>query len=290
MAETKEILQLIREKSGGMSKTQLKIAKFIEKNLDLAPFLTVANIAKRVGVGEASVIRFATYLGYSGFSEMQQSLQQQIRKRLTTVDRLDLADRFYTEKQRLAIEVLTDDIYNIQQTIQTLDPQTFEEAVLLIDAARTITIIALRSSYALGHFLAFYLQLLEKNVRLIHDSDTVFEKLVRLGADDLILGISFSRYTSRTIQAIEFVKKRGGKTLAITDSHASPLARVADVTLVASSKLPSFLDSFVAPLSLINALLMALARLNKQDVSRHLAELEGLWEREGIYYSLDRGR
>lgn len=287
LPETKDVFYLIRKKSSGMSKAQLKIARFIEENLETASFLTVANIAKQVGVGEATVVRFATYLGFTGFSEMQQCLQAQIRKRLTTVERLHLAEDTYSQKQQLAIEILTDDIANIQQTIQALDLQSFDQAVRWMNDAKSITIVALRSSHSLGYFLEFYLQLLMKNTHLIADSDTMFEKLATLGSDDLVIGFSFSRYTARTIQAIEYVKKRGVKTLGITDHHTSPLARISDIHLVASSKLPSFLDSFVAPLSLINALLTAVAGLNKMDISRHLNDLEQLWEQQGVYNSSD---
>ncbi|RAL26825.1 MurR/RpiR family transcriptional regulator [Thermoflavimicrobium daqui] len=285
MADIKNIFQLIREKSSRMSKSQLKIAKFLEENLDTVPFLTVANVAKQVGVGEATIIRFATNLGFSGFSEMQQSLQEHIRKRLTTVDRLNLTENIYSEKQRLATDVLLDDIKNIEQTIQTIDLRVFDAAVKQINRAKSITVVSLRSSYALGYFLTFYLDLMLKNVQLIPDSDTMFEKLSSLRSEDLVIGISFAQYTSRTIQAIEFVKKRGVNTLAITDHHSSPLARLGDLTLVASSKLPSFLDSFVAPLSLINALLMTVAETNKMNISQHLSDLEELWESEQIYYS-----
>lgn len=282
MKETKNVFQLISEKSSGMSKAQRKIARFLESHLDTAPFLTVADIAKQVGVGEATIIRFANYLGFSGYTDLQESLQSQIRKRLTTVERLSLAENMYPEKD-LAFAILTDDMANIQQTIQALDIQVFNEAVKRIHEAKTITVIALRSSYALGHFFAFYLQLLQKDTRLLSDSDTMFEKLATLGPDDLVIGISFSRYTSRTIQGMKYVRERGVNTLSITDTHTSPLSSVSDLYLLASSSLPSFLDSFVAPLSLINALITAVASRNKKNISQHLSDMEQLWESEGVY-------
>ncbi|MBA4495157.1 MurR/RpiR family transcriptional regulator [Paenactinomyces guangxiensis] len=286
MAETSDVFQLIRKKSSAMSKSQRKIANFLESHADTAPFLTVANIAKEVGVGEATVVRFANFLGFSGYTEMQQSLQAQIRKRLTTVERLNLVEDRYPEQQRLAYEILTDDMANIQQTIQTLDIDSFHEAVKRIHEAKSVTVVALRSSYALGYFFAFYLHLLLKNTQLVSDSDTMFEKLAPLDSGDLVVGISFSRYTSRTIQAMNYVRGRGVGTLAITDTHSSPLANVADQYLLAASGLPSFLDSFVAPLSIINALLTAVAGLNKKNISQHLSNMEELWEREGVYRSL----
>jgi DNA-binding MurR/RpiR family transcriptional regulator len=285
MTEKNDIFQRIREKSHEMSKAQRQIAAYLEAHPDTVPFLTTAKLAEQAGVGEATVIRFATSLGFSGFTEMQHSLQEQLRKRVTTVERLDLSGDIYPEEQRIAYEVLTDDISNLKQTIHMLDVESFSKAVRQMDQARSITVVSLRSSHALGSFLAFYLQLLKKNTRLITDSDTMFEKLSTLSSDDLVIGISFSRYTSRTIQAMEYVRAREVGTLAITDSHSSPLASVSDNCLIAASSLPSFLDSFVAPLSLINALLTAVARVNKQEITVHLQNMEKLWENEGIYHS-----
>ncbi|SEN12273.1 MurR/RpiR family transcriptional regulator [Lihuaxuella thermophila] len=284
MSQTKDVFQLIRQKSSELSQAQLKVARFLETHQDTAPFLTVAQLAGQAGVGEATVVRFAHCLGFSGYSELQQSLQTQIRKRLTTVERLNLAEDRYPHKQRLAIGVLAEDMNNIEQTMQNLDLRAFDAAVNRIHRAKSVTVVAMRSSYALGHFLTFYLQLLLKNCRLLSDSDTMFEKLATLDHDDLVIGISFSRYTARTVQAMKFLRERGVRTIAITDTHSSPLSSVSDLTLTASSSIPSFLDSFVAPLSLINALLTAVAQHNKKEISQHLHEMEKLWEAEGVYY------
>lgn len=267
-----------------MSKAQRQIAAYIEAHPDTVPFLTTAQLAKQAGVGEATVIRFATTLGFAGFTEMQRSLQEQLRKRITTVERLDMAVDLYPEEQRMAYEVLYDDLSNLKQTIQMLDINMFGKAVQQIHRADSVTIVAFRSSHALGAFLAFYLHLLKKNTRMITESDTMFEQLSTLGPNDLVIGISFSRYTSRTVQALHYVKEQGVRSLAITDSHRSPLASAADLYLIAASSSPSFLDSFVAPLSLINALLIAVARMNQQEITRHLKNMEHLWELEGIYY------
>jgi DNA-binding MurR/RpiR family transcriptional regulator len=285
LPEQNDIFARIRAQSSKMSKAQRRIAAYLESHPDTVPFLTTAKLAKQAGVGEATVIRFANSLGFSGFTEMQQHLQEQLRKRVTTVERLDMNVDIYPEEQRIAYEVLTDDIANLKQTMQMLKVETFSEAVKKIHQAASVTIVALRSSHALGSFFAFYSQLLKKNTQLITDSDTMFEKLAHLDADDLVIGISFSRYTARTVEAMRFVRERGVQTLAITDAHHSPLARASDLYLVASSSLPSFLDSFVAPLSLINALLTAVARMNRQEITHHLQKMEKLWEQEGIYYS-----
>jgi DNA-binding MurR/RpiR family transcriptional regulator len=285
LPEHSDIFARIRAQSGRMSKAQRRIAAYLEAHPDTVPFLTTAKLAKQARVGEATVVRFASALGFSGFTEMQQHLQEQLRRRVTTVERLDLNADLYPEEQRIAYEVLTDDIANLKQTMQMLDAETFSEAVKRIHQAASVTIVALRSSHSLGSFLAFYFQLLRKNTQFITDSDTMFEKLAHLNKEDLVIGISFSRYTARTVEAMRFVRERGVQTLAITDAHHSPLAAVSDLSLIASSSLPSFLDSFVAPLSLINALLTAVARMNRQEVTRHLERMERLWEQEGIYHS-----
>lgn len=287
MTHQTDIFQRIRKKSSQMSKAQRQIAQYIEKHPDTSAFLTTAKLAERVGVGEATIIRFSTFLGFSGFTEMQHSLQEQLRKRITTVERLDLAGDIYPEEQRIAYEILNDDIANLNQTIQMLDAKVFSAAAQKIHQADTITVVALRSSHSLGFFLTFYLQLLKKHTELITESDTMFEKLSTLTTKDLVIGISFPRYTSRTIQAMQYVKKRNIPTLSITDAHSSPLAGVSDLYLVAASNLPSFLDSFVAPLSLINALLTAVARMNKTEITKHLKSMETLWEMEGIYHQPD---
>jgi len=278
------VFRRIREKSDGMSRAHQKVAAYMEAHPDRAPFLTAAQMAEMAGVSEATVIRFATYLGFSGFSEMQNHLREEIRERLTTVERLDMAEDAYPEEQRVVYEVLHDDLGNLQQTMHMLDATSFAEAVGMISRARMISVVAFRSSHALGYFLTFYLNLILENTKLIQHSDTMFEQLSPLRSDDLLIGIGFPRYTSRTIQAIQYARSRGVKTLAITDSHGSPLSREAEVYLVASSRLPSFVDSYVAPLSLINALITAVGRKNKVAVSRRLEAMEEVWSREGIYY------
>ncbi|SFJ16266.1 MurR/RpiR family transcriptional regulator [Thermoflavimicrobium dichotomicum] len=273
----------IKEKKGQMSKSQLKIVHFIEQHIDEVPFLTVAQLAKRAGVGEATVVRFANYLGFQGYADMQEALQSYLRERLNTVERLKIADDTYAVQNQLAFDILSDDIRNIQRTMQTLDRRVFHEAVELITNARSVTIVAFRSSHALGYFLAFYLRLLLKEVHLLSHSDTMFEHLARLGEEDLVLGITFSRYTARTIQALKFAHEKGVKTLAITDQLTSPAVNYSSLHLLAASHLPSFHDSFVAPLSLINALLTAIAKKNYHAISEHLTKMEEIWEKEAVY-------
>ncbi|PTX64814.1 RpiR family transcriptional regulator [Melghirimyces profundicolus] len=279
-----DVYRRIRERSGELSRAQKKVAAYIEKHPDVAPFLTAARMAEKSGVAEATVVRFAVALGYSGYTEMQRSLQDGIRERITTVERLDLADNLYPEESRVAFEVLSDDINNLHQTMSRLHGETFAEAVRRISTAGKIRVIAFRSSHALGYFLTFYLQLILQNTELIDNSDTMFERLSVLGKEDLVIGIGFPRYTHRTVQALQFARSRGVPSICLTDTGSSPLARETDVCLLASSRLPSYVDSFTAPLSLLNGLLTAVGRDVKEHASRRLSEMEGLWEREGIYY------
>ncbi|MDR6225110.1 DNA-binding MurR/RpiR family transcriptional regulator [Desmospora profundinema] len=267
-----------------MSKSHRKIAAYVERHPDTSPFLTAAKLAKKTGVSEATVVRFAVSLGYTGYTEMQRSLQERLRERLTTVERLHMAEDLYPEESRVAFEVLQDDLSNLKQTVNQLNPRFFADAVNRIGSAENIAVVAFRSSHSLGYFLTFYLDLILKNTELVIHSDTMFERLSALGENDLVIGIGFPRYTARTVQALQYARSRGIPTLALTDSNGSPLARESDVYLIASSRLPSYVDSFTAPLALINALLTAVGRTYKKKAAKRLEEMEQLWDREGIYF------
>jgi DNA-binding MurR/RpiR family transcriptional regulator len=284
MGRETSFFQRVRHKKEEMSRSHKKIAAYLEKHPESAPFLTAAKLAEKAGVGEATVIRFAASLGYSGYTEMQKSLQREFKELLNTVERLEISRDLYPEESRIAYEVLKDDISNLQQTLNRLDKVAFKNAVDLIGNARRIQIVAFRSSYALGYFLSFYLQLIRENTELIGSSDTMMERLSLLGPGDLAIGIGFPRVTYRTVQALQYARSRKVPILAITDSYASPLVGEGDIVLTASSQLPSIVDSFTAPLSLINALITAVGQKYHSKISLRLKELEDLWEREGIYF------
>lgn len=287
MEERDRVWDRIRKKSGEMSRAHKKIASCLETHPESAPFLTAAKLAEEAGVGEATVVRFAVSLGFSGYTEMQKSLQREFRERLTTVERLKISGEVYPEESRIAYEILKDDLSNLRQTMNGLDGAAFKEAVDRINGASRIRVVAFRSSHALGYFLAFYLHLIHSDTELIESSDTMLEKLSPLGEKDLVIGIGFPRVTSRTVQALQFARSRNIPILAITDSHTSPLVGVGDTVLTASSRLPSIVDSFTAPLSLINALITAVGRENHSITVRRLREMEELWKKEGIYFTGD---
>ena len=266
------------------SKGQRKIASFILESYDKAAFMTASRLGKRVGVSESTVVRFAFELGYDGYPDMQRSLQKMIRNRLTTVQRIEVTnDRL--EDQDLLSMVLQSDIEKIRQTLEEIDRDSFDRTVDAIVSARKIYMIGVRSAASLASFLHFYFNLIFDNVVLVSASTTseIFESLLRVGEEDVVIGISFPRYSSRTVQAMSFARDRGAATVAITDSESSPLASISRYTLMARSDMASFVDSLVAPLSLVNALLVAVSQRKNEDLERTFRTLEDIWEEYGVY-------
>ena len=279
-----DILVLIQENMHTFSKGQKRIANFILESYDKAAFMTASRLGKRVGVSESTVVRFAAELGYDGYPDMQKSLQKMIRNRLTSVQRIEVTnDRI--GNQDLVSMVLQSDMEKIRLTLEELDREVFDKVVEAIVSARKIYIIGVRSSSAIASFLFFYFNLIFDNVVLVsaNTASEVFESLLRVGEGDVVIGVSFPRYSSRTVQAMSFARDRGAATVAITDSEASPLAPICTYTLKARSDMASFGDSLVAPLSLVNALLVAVSRKKNDDVASTFQTLERIWEEYGVY-------
>ena len=280
----RDILAVIQENLHTFSKGQKKIANFILESYDKAAFMTASRLGKRVGVSESTVVRFAAELGYDGYPDMQKSLQKMIRNRLTSVQRIEVTNDRLGDQDLLSM-VLQSDIEKIRQTLEELDRDAFDRAVDAIVAARKIYIIGVRSSAALASFLYFYCNLIFENVALVsaNTSSEIFESLLRVGPGDVVIGISFPRYSSRTVQAMSFARDRGADTVAITDSEASPLAPICRHTLRARSDMASFVDSLVAPLSLVNALLVAVSQRKNDELARTFQNLEDIWDEYGVY-------
>lgn len=276
-------MQLITEKMSEMSKSQRIIAKYILNNSYSVPFYTAGKLAKVTGVSEATVVRFATFLGFTGYPQFQQALQESIRKQLTTVERLKISDDVYAEEKAI-YDIFHDDIARIQWMAEHLDADVFHQAVNLIVEANRIFIIANRSAVSIGYFLEFYLDMILENTELIRNPYGISEKLFRINDKDVVIGLGFARYTQNTIDAISFAKDRGTKVIVITDHPLSPLIPHADITLTAPSEMPSFIDSFVAPLSLVNALITAVGHKKRHTIQQHLQDLEEIWERFNIFY------
>jgi DNA-binding MurR/RpiR family transcriptional regulator len=266
------------------SKGQRKIADFILGSYDKAAFMTANRLGKQVGVSESTVVRFASELGYDGYPDMQRSLQKMIRSRLTTVQRIEVTkDRF--GGQDLLSAVLQADMDKIRQTLEELDRESFDRAVDAIVSARKIYIIGVRSSASVALFLHFYFNLIFDHVTLVSANTVseIFESLLRVGEGDVVIGVSYPRYSSRTVRAMNFARDRGATTVAITDSEASPLVPISTYSLMARSEMASFVDSLVAPLSLVNALLVAVSQRRNEDVERTFQTLEDIWEEYNVY-------
>ena len=279
-----DILTLIQENIHTFSKGQKRIANFILDSYDKAAFMTASRLGKRVGVSESTVVRFAAELGYDGYPDMQKSLQKMIRNRLTSVQRIEVTNDRIGDQDLLSM-VLQSDIEKIRMTLEELDRDSFEHAVDAIVSARKIYIIGVRSSAAIATFLSFYFNLIFDNVVKVsaNTASEVFENLLRVGEGDVVIGVSFPRYSSRTVQAMSFARDRKATTIAITDSEASPLAPICTYTLKARSDMASFVDSLVAPLSLVNALLVAVSRKKNDDLAHTFQTLEGIWDEYGVY-------
>ena len=285
----RDILAVIQENIPTFSKGQKKIANFILESYDKAAFMTASRLGKKVGVSESTVVRFAAELGYDGYPDMQKSLQKMIRNRLTSVQRIEVTNDRLGDQDLLSM-VLQSDIEKIRMTLEELDRERFEKAVDAIVSAKKIYIIGVRSSAAIAAFLHFYFNLIFENVCLVsaNTASEVFESLLRVGEGDVVVGVSFPRYSSRTVQAMNFARDRGATTIAITDSEASPLAPISHYTLKARSDMASFVDSLVAPLSLVNALLVAVSQRKNDDLAHTFRTLEEIWDEYGVYEKVEQ--
>ena len=285
----KDILELIEQSSRSFSKGQRLIAKYITENYDKAAFMTAGKLGKTVGVSESTVVRFATELGYDGYPGMRKALQEMVRSRLTSVQRIAVAKDMLDGSNVLKY-VMSSDIEKLHSTLEELDRESFDNAVNAIENASHLYIVGMRSSAALASFMAFYMNFLIENVRLIHDttSNEVYEQIMHIGPGDVYVGISYPRYSSSSLKAMEFAKSRGATVVALTDNLRSPFVREADINLFAKSDMVSFLDSLIAPMSLINALIVAVAARKQETLAQTFSYLEELWSRYEVF-TADKG-
>jgi len=283
MEDNQDLMRTIQMKFPRLSKGQKLIAEYILKHYDKAAFMTAAKLGSSVGVSESTVVRFANELGFSGYPNLQKELQELIKNKLTTVQRIELANDFISEENALK-GVLKADIENIRATLEKINHKTFEDVVNNIFNAKRIYIIGLRSSTALAEFLGFYLNVILDNVKVVGNGiSDIFEQIIRVGEGDLVIGIGFPRYANRTIESLAYAQSRNAKVVAITDSLLSPLASQADYTLIAQSNMASFVDSLVAPLSVINALIIAVGLREKENISDTYNSLEKIWQEYEVY-------
>ena len=257
----RDVLSLLQGQMSTFSKGQKRIASFILDSYDKAAFMTASKLGKTVDVSESTVVRFAAELGYDGYPAMQKALREMIRNKLTAVQRIEVAnDRL--DKSEVLPAVLHADAENIRLTLEGLDQTSFDQAVRAILSARKIYILGVRSAFSIASFLGFYFNMMFENVVVAHtnSSSELFEQILRIGQGDVLIGVSFPRYSKRTVKAMRYAKDQGATVVAITDSETAPSAQIADHSLLAKSDMASFVDSLVAPLSLVNALIVAVSR------------------------------
>ena len=281
---SKSVLQTIRAGMDSFSKGQKRIAAFILDNYDRAAFMTAAKLGETASVSESTVVRFAAQLGYDGYPDMQKALQELIRGRLTSIQRIQVSRDQMTGSDILG-SVMQRDMNSIHDVIERLDREEFERVVDKLLHAKHIYILGVRSSSFLAGYLTFYLHLIFKNVTLVQSSAAgeIYEQLVHIGPGDVLVSISFPRYSKMAIHAVEFACRRGGDVVAVTDSPISPMYKMASASLLASSDMISFVDSMAAPLSLLNALILAVGQQRRDDLSATLAEMEQVWSKYSIF-------
>lgn len=284
----KDILSVIEESSPAFSKGQRKIAKYIMDNYAKAAFMTAHKLGKTVGVSESTVVRFASELGYTGYPAMRKALQDMVRNCLTSVERIE-ASRELMENDDILSAVLTSDIEQIRMTMEETSRDDFQLAAEKISSANHIYIIGLRSSSALANFMGFYFNLLFENVKVVDQSSAneAFEQIMRVTKGDAFIAVSFPRYSTKTIKAMRFARDMGADVIGITDTPASPIAKLSTIPLYAKSDMVSFVDSLVGPMSLVNALIVAVSSKAKDDLYDKFNRLEKIWEEYEVYEKLD---
>ncbi len=284
MSTQNELLAKIDEKYEKLSKGQKRLSDYIRQNYDKAAFLTAVKLGEAVGVSESTVVRFATQLGYKGYPEFQKELGELVRTKLTSIQRMEVTyERM--EQSEILTNVLHSDINKIKMTMETIDQQAFELAVETIMEARKIYVVGIRSCAPLANFLAYYLNLICEEVICVNTNGAteIFEQLIRINEDDVIIGISFPRYSMRTLKALEFASNRKAKVITLTDSIHSPMNLYSSCNLIARSDMAAIVDSLVAPLSVINALVVALCMKKQNEVIQTLGMLEEIWDEYEVY-------
>ncbi len=286
MSNKNDLTNRINTQYSSMSKGQKLLATYITDNYDKAVFLTAAKLGNVVGVSESTVVRFASQLGYKGYPEFQRALEEMVRNKLNSIQRMEVTYGRISQSQILT-NVLTADSEKLKMTLEQIDQKAFELAVDMLMNARNIYVIGIRSCAPLASFLSFYLNLMFDHVIQLNtnSSSEIFEQMIRINEKDVIVGISFPRYSMRTLKAMEFANNRNARVITLTDSVHSPMNLYSSCNLVACSDMASIVDSLVAPLSVINSLIVALCMKKQKEVSRTLEELENIWDEYQVYES-----
>lgn len=279
-----DIITRINDHYGKMSKSQKAISSFIYDHYDQAVFMTAAKLGDTVGVSESTVVRYAMYIGYSGYPEFQKDLEEWVQNKINSVQKIG-AKYGRSSQSEILTSVLQADIEKIQDTIHNLAPAAFETAVDIILEAKTVYVMGVRSCEPLADFLHFYLNMIRGNVVLLRTTSVseTFEQMIRIDENDAMVGISFPRYSMRTLKAMEFANDRNAKVIAVTDTVHSPMNLYSSCNLLARSDMVSIVDSLVAPLSVINALVVAMCLKRPEEVKKNLKNLEETWNNYQVY-------
>ncbi len=266
------------------SKGQKNIASYILEHYEKAAYMTAAKLGAVVGVSESTVVRFAIELGFEGYPELQRALQELVRTRLTSFERIEVSDALIGDKDILG-QVLLSDVEKLRQTLESVDREAFDLAVDRIISAKRIYILGVRSSASLAGFLYYHLQMAFDNLTLVQTTsgNEMLEQIMRIDKDDVMIAISLPRYSKRIIKAVDFACSKGANVVALTDSPESPIAENASQLLTANSDMASFVDSLVAPLSIVNAIIVAVARKKKEELTTRLRTLEQIWDEYDVY-------
>mgnify|MGYP002545554148 FL=1 len=282
MQDVQDMIERLNHSGRKLSKGHRRIAQYIVEHYDKAVFMTASRLGESVGVSESTVVRFAAVLGYEGYPQLQRALQELVSHRLTAVQRFEMSSEI--DPNAVLRTVLKSDMQNIRATVEELDNHAFEEGVKRILNAKEIYVIGLRSAAPLAQFLGYYLNYIFDRVHLVSSAATdVFEEIARISEADVVIGISFPRYSTRTVEAMRFARSCGAQVISITDGPMSPLHEVSDVCLNACTDMASFVDSLAAPMSVINALVVSLGLHRKEELSRHFKQLEAIWAANDVY-------
>ncbi len=279
-----DFLSILQQKEQSFSKGQKRIARYITEQYDKAAFMTANRLGKTVGVSESTVVRFAVDLGFDGYPSMQKAMREMVLNRLTSVQRIEVAnDRF--GDQDVVSMVLHSDMEKLRQTGETLDRQQFQTAVNAILRAKRVYIIGVRSAAPLANFLGYYLNYMFNNVHVVSGVGVgeMFERIVGVNSEDVVVAFSFPRYSSSTTKGAQYARSAGARVIGITDSALSPLGQCSDCVLLAKSDMVSLVDSLVAPLSVVNAMIVAVAAKKEKELSKTFSDLERIWDEYNVY-------
>ena len=281
--DSKYLISHIQSQYTRFSKGQKLIAQYILKNYDKVAFMTACKLGEAVGVSESTVVRFANALGYSGYPKLQDALQEVIKNKLTTVQRVDMVKEFNDDSAILK-KIVKSDMDNIKDTLEEIDEKAFEEAANRILKAKRIYIVGMRSSFTIAQYLGFYLGIILDSVHVIRtDMGDAFEQVVKINEDDVLIAISFPRYSKKSYQIVSYAKEKGAHIVSLTDSPFALVASFTDNLLLVKSNMVSFVDSLVPALSIANALIVSVGMKEKEDIKQHFDDLEAIWEKYSVY-------